>query len=614
VMVDSRCVAVLELADPAPDRYTEDDEALMITVAEQVAAAVRGIALRSEAEQSARRLELTLRAARAVAAADSADAVLETFVRTVHEGVGYDLVEAMVPVPDAAEQLVVASVSRSQEADRGVRRPLAAGAAGRALLEQRQVTVRDTLTEDLDYGVSAERWRSRLATPVFVQGRLVAVLAVAEREPDRLTEGDQLFMQTVAQQVAAALLGMELREESRQRAKRLEVTVAVAEAIAGAATTEQVLRTAAETLAAQVECGAVTAFVAEPETGEQVALVDRDLQGTLIEGLRRPAGHGTTGKVFASGRQVRIDRSSEQETFVPWVDTGLRYESILLTPVAVGDTVPAVIGLYDLSPYRFDRQDELLMQAVAEQIAAALRGAVLQSQLGIRAARLERLERRHRQLLERMVLAQEQERSRVAADLHDDTVQVLSACVIALDRVRRSIEEGEVQRAAATLDEVSQLISGAVDRTRRMTFELRPAVLWHNGLEPALRQLLSTVEAEWGMAVSFDATGLEERLDVTLETIAFRSLAELIANARQHSRAKTLTITLSTGDGQLLAVVSDDGRGFDLDEAIVRARATNHLGLEALMERIDAAGGSIEFDTAPGRGTTVRLSLPVRPS
>jgi two-component system sensor histidine kinase UhpB len=202
----------------------------------------------------------------------------------------------------------------------------------------------------------------------------------------------------------------------------------------------------------------------------------------------------------------------------------------------------------------------------------------------------------------------------VAADLHDDTVQVLSACVIALDRVRRSIEEGHVERAAATLDEVSALISGAVDRTRRMTFELRPAVLWHNGLEPALRQLISTVEAEWGMEVTFDATGLEERLDVTLETIAFRSIAELIANARTHSRAGQLRITLSTGDGHLHAVVSDDGRGFDLEQAIVRARATNHLGLEAMMERIDAAGGSIEIDTAPGRGTTVRLSLPVRPS
>jgi signal transduction histidine kinase len=126
------------------------------------------------------------------------------------------------------------------------------------------------------------------------------------------------------------------------------------------------------------------------------------------------------------------------------------------------------------------------------------------------------------------VLAQEEERSRVAADLHDDTVQVLSACVIALDRVRRAIEQGDVSRAATVLDEVAELMAGAVDRTRRMTFELRPAVLWQNGLEAALRQLLSTVQSESEMQVSFEALGVVERLDETLETIAFRSIAELV--------------------------------------------------------------------------------------
>jgi two-component system, NarL family, sensor histidine kinase DevS len=614
VMVNGRCEAVLELADHAADRYSQDDEVLLITAAEQVAATIRGVGLRSQAEVSAQRMALTLKAARAVAAADSADAVLETFVRTVHEGVGYDCVEATVPLWDSGEQLLIATVTETGEGTLGLRRPIDHGSTGRAFVEARQVHVHDTLAGPLPGMVAAERWRSRLATPVIVDEAVVAVLGIADTAPDRFSDADELFMQTVAEQVGAALLGTRLRDESEERARRLEVTIEVAEAVAGSVTVEQALRAAAETLSRLVVCGAVTAFVADSDTGEQVALVDLDMHGNLIEGLRRPGGRGTTGEVFANGVQVRIDRTSQQEGFVPWIETGLRYESVLLTPVTVADRVEAVIGLYDLSPHRFDHQDELLMLAVAEQIAAALRGAGLQSQLSQRAERLERLERRHRLLLGRLVLAQEQERSRVAADLHDDTVQVLSACVIALDRVRRSIGEGEVERAAATLSEVSQLISGAVDRTRRMTFELRPAVLWHNGLEAALRQLLSTVEAEWGMAVSFDVSGVEERLDATLETIAFRSIAELIANARTHSRGTRLSITLSTDEGNLHAIVSDDGRGFDLGQAIVRARATNHLGLEAMMERIDAAGGAIEIETSPGHGTTARLSLPVRPA
>jgi signal transduction histidine kinase len=111
--------------------------------------------------------------------------------------------------------------------------------------------------------------------------------------------------------------------------------------------------------------------------------------------------------------------------------------------------------------------------------------------------------------------------------------------------------------------------------------------------------------------VTLNADAFDARLDETFETIAFRSLTELIANTRNHSHARALTVTISTAHGHFEAVVADDGRGFDLDQAITKARATNHLGLEAMMERIDAAGGSIVIDTAPGQGTLARLRLPL---
>jgi GAF domain-containing protein len=614
VMVDGRCEAVLELAEDVPDRYTQDDEVLMRTAAEQVAAAMRGARLRSEAEANVRRLELTLAAARAVAAADSQDAVLETFVRTVHEGAGYATVEATIALPATGEQLVVASVMPGGESSAGRRRELARGTTGLAFTEGRQVYACDTADGSIPGLLQPDTWRSRLATPVVINDQVVAVLSVAEMAPNSYTAADELFMQTVAEQVAAALLGAQLRDESAKRASRLEVTVAVAEAVAGATGVEPTLRAAANTISRLVACGAVTAYVAEPETGEQVALVDVDLHDGSVEGMRRPLYAHTTGQVFAEGRQVRINHISEDPGFLPWMPTVSKYASVLITPITIDGQTSALIALYDLSPGRFDQQDSLLMQAVAEQIAAALRGAHMQSELRQRADRLGLLEQRHRALLERLVLAQEEERSRVAADLHDDTVQVLSACVIALDRVRRAIEQEDVSRAATVLDDVAELMAGAVDRTRRMTFELRPAVLWQNGLEAALRQLLSTVQSESEMQVSFEALGVVERLDETLETIAFRSIAELTTNARNHSRATRLSITLATESGLLHAVVSDDGRGFDLAQALSRARVTNHLGLEAMMERIDAAGGSITIETGAGLGTTARLSLPVRPA
>ncbi len=147
-----------------------------------------------------------------------------------------------------------------------------------------------------------------------------------------------------------------------------------------------------------------------------------------------------------------------------------------------------------------------------------------------------------------------------------------------------------------------------------MTFELRPAVLWHHGLEAALKQLVATVESETGIATGLEVEASAARLDATLETIAFRSIAELVANVRSHSGAKHLAVTVTSDPEQLYAVVEDDGRGFDVELALARARATNHLGLEALMERVDAAGGEVVVSSTPGTGTLVTMRLPIRPA
>ena len=307
-----------------------------------------------------------------------------------------------------------------------------------------------------------------------------------------------------------------------------------------------------------------------------------------------------------------FEQAISDPDYAAWGNNG--FESALAVPVMLDGRCVASLGVYGQRARAFDEQDLVLMRTVAEQVAAALRGLRLRDQSEARAQRLEQLELRHRALLERLVRAQEQERSRVAADLHDDTVQVLSACVIALDRVRRSVEAGEAERAAATLSDVSRLIAEAVERTRRMTFELRPAVLWHHGLEAALKQLVGTVESEAGIAARLEVDTSAARLDATLETIAFRSIAELVANVRSHSAAQHFSVTVSSDAEQLYAVVEDDGRGFDVEPALARARATNHLGLESLIERVDAAGGEVVVSSTPGSGTLVTLRLPIRPA
>jgi GAF domain-containing protein len=779
VVVSERCEAVLELAAGPANAFNEDDSALLVTVAEQVAAAIRGAQLRAESESRAQRLAVTLEAARAVAAADSPEAVLETFVRTVFDGVGYAAVEASMPLDDQ-RQMIVASLDRDGTNHSGVIRPANEGTTGVAFMGARQVILSDIPDPEAMPGLMAgPSWRSRLATPVTINGEVVAVLNVGESQPHGFDDADRLFMQTVAEQVAAALRGARLRDQSQRRAERLAMALEVAETASGSETVESALRSAALVIKRLVQCDAVAGFIALRDSGEQLGVVDSDVGDDSVEGMRRPIGAGYTGRAFAGGDQVMVGRQAQNHDDDPWrPSVWQRYESMLLTPIASEGTTDALIVLYDSRPDHFDEDDAVMMRTVAEQLAAALRGARLRDEsdrravrlaitldvaravaeadsvddalraaaravfratryaavtailidterneavvladelrigdsiLGMRrplaprgtglaamtgeatlfehaisdpdyapwgnngfesalavpvmlngscvasltvygqhprafddqdlvlmrtvaeqvtsalrglrlrdqsearAQRLEQLELRHRALLERLVHAQEQERSRVAADLHDDTVQVLSACVIALDRVRRLVEAGEAERAGVTLSEVSHLIAEAVDRTRRMTFELRPAVLWHRGLEAALKQLVGTVESEAGIATRLEVETSAARLDATLETIAFRSIAELVSNVRSHSGAKHLSVTVTSDPEHLYAVVEDDGRGFDVELALARARATNHLGLEALIERVDAAGGGVVVSSTPGSGTLVTMRLPIRP-
>jgi GAF domain-containing protein len=605
VMVEGRCVAVIEVASRPMNQFDHSDEALMAAVAEQLAAALRGVRLRNESERRAQRLALAASVANAVTNADSVHDVLRAAADAIFEPTDYGAVAAFVAMPDADEYAVVTDRVRVGGSIEGTRLPMRTGAAGRALGTGEQIVVGHLETE-----ATPLAYQSALVTPVF-EGPTAAAIAIYDHRPDRFDAADATLMRTVAEQVIATLRGVRLRDESDQRSSRLALTTEVAGAIASAQTIDEVLTAVVETVYLGRGYSAAVAIRVLAGAGEQVVVANLGDEGTTAAGLHRRIEAGTVGTVIVSGEQVVLGDAQAHPAY-DW-PAPIPLPSELLTPVVVDGECIAVLGVYDGHRDRFDAADALAMRTVADQVAATCRGVLLREQSEQRAERLAALERRHRELMERLVRAQEQERSRVAADLHDDTIQVMSACVISLDSVRMAVRDGNTDRVRRGLEQVSELISGAVERTRRMTFDLRPAVLWHHGLVVALEQTLHTLESETGIATGLEVVGLETRIDATMETLVFRSITEILANARIHSEAKTVKVRMERGAGVLNVRVVDDGRGFDLDAALARARRTNHLGLESLMERVDAAGGRVEITTAPGKGTVVEIAQPLWP-
>ncbi|HXF73152.1 MAG TPA: PAS domain S-box protein [Actinomycetota bacterium] len=219
-------------------------------------------------------------------------------------------------------------------------------------------------------------------------------------------------------------------------------------------------------------------------------------------------------------------------------------------------------------------------------------------------ARLEALIEERGRLIQRIGEIQEQERSRLAADLHDDPIQKMTAVGLRIEALRRRTRDPVT---AAALDDLAGTVRLTIARLRHLLFDLRPPALDRHGLAPAIRQHLDLLGDELAPEVRL-VDELVREPPPGLRTTAFRIVQEALANVRRHAGARAVEIRLAERGGDLHLVVRDDGRGFE-PAAVVEE--PGHLGLRAMRERAEAAGGRVRIESGPGRGTTVEAWLPV---
>jgi len=216
-------------------------------------------------------------------------------------------------------------------------------------------------------------------------------------------------------------------------------------------------------------------------------------------------------------------------------------------------------------------------------------------------------ERRRQEAVAMSLVTEEAERSRIAGDLHDDTIQALTASLLSLDRVAQAIDAGRTQHAARVLERTRETLGEAAERARRLMFEMRPPLLATYGLEAAIRESAAQAAQDAGFSLQLEID--VGRYDDALEALVFRTVNEAISNVRRHAAATTMQIKLADRDGRIAGIVEDDGVGFDMSKALDRSRMRLHLGLEAMAERVRMAGGTLELRSAPGLGTVVEFSI-----
>jgi signal transduction histidine kinase len=210
-----------------------------------------------------------------------------------------------------------------------------------------------------------------------------------------------------------------------------------------------------------------------------------------------------------------------------------------------------------------------------------------------------------REQFAQVTAAQEEERQRLARELHDGVVPALASFSIRLHTIGKLLDREEHPLAGEIRDLAEQAQMSSRD-IRRLIHDLRPVALDELGLVPALRQHLAQCEREHGLFFELVAE-VPERLPPAVETALFRIVQEAVNNVLQHARAQHVYVALRRGDGEVRLEISDDGQGFD---ARVPRRG-GQIGLWSMGQRVEQLGGRLDVSSVPGRGTAVSALVPL---
>ncbi len=326
----------------------------------------------------------------------------------------------------------------------------------------------------------------------------------------------------------------------------------------------------------------------------------------LVGEIELAVGEGVSGWVAEHGEPAVIldDKAADPRyRYIPAL-RGEEFTSMVSVPIVtpLGHLV-GVLNVHTRARREFTGADVELLRSVAGLVAGAIENARLHRRLAEREEALE-------SFAERIVEWQERESRRLAGEIHDGISQRIVSLFFHLSAAADAIA-ADPALAAEQIGRAQELAAAALDETRSAIAGLRPPVLDDLGLAASLESLGHSFP---GLDVRVDAANL--RMAGHVETAVYRTAQEALQNVAKHAGAQSVRIRLSRHSGRAVLEVSDDGAGFDpgaLQRPASGVPPPTGLGLAGMRERAELLGGTLELSSAPGRGTTVRLTLPVTP-
>ena len=335
--------------------------------------------------------------------------------------------------------------------------------------------------------------------------------------------------------------------------------------------------------------------------------VQRGLSAKFVENVELSLGEGIAGRVAQSGEPILSeDLSKDPRTANPDLASAEGLRGFVSIPLRAKDKVVGVMNVASHLPGRFGADDVALLNSIADYLGTAIEQARLYEGLA-------RAGERYRTLLQHALTAQEDERKRIARELHDETSQALTSITLTLQAM---IGMAEMKGVSDTefMEKLRKTHSYAVHASNeivKLMKELRPSLLDALGLPAAINRYAKNSLEPQGINVSTEFKGMEQRLPQEMEVALFRIAQGAIGNILEHSEARNASIKLECDPNQCVLQIEDDGKGFDVSKITRVDPRGRGAGLFTMKERVKLIGGNCHIDSRLGQGTRVTVKTPL---
>jgi signal transduction histidine kinase len=431
--------------------------------------------------------------------------------------------------------------------------------------------------------------RTFLGVPVLLRGVAYGNLYLTEKAGGSpFTEEDQEIVQLLAGQAAVAIENARLYESATRWGEQLQSLTDVGNALSTEIELPKLLDLVVGRLRELIDARVVFIAMPQPDGAVVIETVAGDDPNDYV-GTRLDPMKSKTARVLERRRSERVDSLLEDPEVDQTTARKLGARTGLWVPLVVRDRAIGVLVAQDKEESddaRFTDEDLRIAEAFAERAALAI----------------DLSERVARDALRRVVAGQELERQRLARELHDETGQALTSILLGLKTIE---EAGDGQDVRKSILELRELVVGTLQDVRRLAVELRPKALDDFGLVAALQRLAETFAEQTGIRVHVQAVLGDSRLSGETETALYRIVQEALTNVIKHAQAQTVSVVLTRKDDRVVAVIEDDGRGFDPADT-----SDERLGLLGMGERIALVNGQLSVESRPGEGTTIAVEVP----